>query len=94
MKSLLVPTDFSACAKNAEDVAIDLAKRFNSRLHFFHQIDLKAKGALSSEQRAEFDRESEKVRSLLSTKMKEHPQVDFEVHLTVPIPCTRGFKPM
>jgi nucleotide-binding universal stress UspA family protein len=82
MKSILVPTDFSACAKNAEDVAIDLAKRFTSRLHFFHQIALKEKGEISTGQREEFDRQAENARSLVAAKMKEYPQIDYDVEIT------------
>lgn len=36
MKNILVPTDFSACARNAEAAAIQLAGRFGSRVHFIH----------------------------------------------------------
>jgi nucleotide-binding universal stress UspA family protein len=36
MKNILVPTDFSACAGNAEAVAIQLASRFGAKVHFAH----------------------------------------------------------
>jgi nucleotide-binding universal stress UspA family protein len=40
MKSILVPTDFSACAHNAFDVAQKLARRFDARLHLLACIDI------------------------------------------------------
>ncbi|MEL6638387.1 MAG: universal stress protein [Bacteroidota bacterium] len=39
MKEILVPTDFSACANNATQVALDLAERFRGRLHLLTRIE-------------------------------------------------------
>lgn len=36
MKKILVPTDFSDCAENATDAAIQIAKRYGAELHFYH----------------------------------------------------------
>jgi nucleotide-binding universal stress UspA family protein len=36
MKNILVPTDFSECADNAVEVAIEIATRTQARLHFLH----------------------------------------------------------
>ncbi len=38
MKNILVPTDFSACASNATQAAIDLASSTKARLHFFTKV--------------------------------------------------------
>lgn len=40
MKSILVPTDFSDCAKYASDLAMQLAKRSHSMLHYVHLLDV------------------------------------------------------
>jgi nucleotide-binding universal stress UspA family protein len=40
MKSILVPTDFSDCAKYASDVAMQLARRSQATLHFVHLMDV------------------------------------------------------
>ena len=40
MKTILVPSDFSACAANATDVAVNLAQRFGATLHLYTRIDL------------------------------------------------------
>lgn len=36
MKNILVPTDFSECARNAENLALELAKKSNAEIHFLH----------------------------------------------------------
>lgn len=36
MKTILVPTDFSDCAQNAEEVAIRLARLMRAQIHFYH----------------------------------------------------------
>lgn len=36
MKTILVPTDFSDCAKNATDAALELAARVKSTIYFLH----------------------------------------------------------
>ncbi len=38
MKRILVPTDFSDCATDATDVAIYLAKKSHSEIHFIHLV--------------------------------------------------------
>lgn len=40
MKKILVPTDFSIQAQNALNVALQIAKRFNSEILLLHTIDL------------------------------------------------------
>jgi nucleotide-binding universal stress UspA family protein len=39
-KIFLVPTDFSACARNAAEAALMLAKCFSGRVVFFHVLEL------------------------------------------------------
>ena len=39
-KIFLVPSDFSACARNAAEQAVMLAKSFSARVVFFHVFDL------------------------------------------------------
>tara|TARA_R110002072_G_scaffold166080_1_gene319295 strand:+ start:2016 stop:2849 length:834 start_codon:yes stop_codon:yes gene_type:complete len=36
MKNILVPTDFSECSRNAENLALELAKQLNAEIHFLH----------------------------------------------------------
>ena len=38
MKNILVPTDFSDCAKVAEDVGFEIAKKANAEIHFLHLL--------------------------------------------------------
>jgi nucleotide-binding universal stress UspA family protein len=40
MKRILVPTDFSECAKCAAEAAIQLAKRLNGEVHFLHFMSI------------------------------------------------------
>lgn len=38
MKKILVPTDFSDCARAAEELALDIASRAKAEIHFLHII--------------------------------------------------------
>lgn len=40
MKNILLPTDFSACAKNATYAALELAAAYRATLHLYTNIDL------------------------------------------------------
>lgn len=40
MKKILVPTDFSACADRAAEVAFELAKKDQAEVHFIHLVDI------------------------------------------------------
>ena len=39
MKNILVPTNFSENCKKAEELGIEMAKLYNSEIHFFHLIN-------------------------------------------------------
>lgn len=38
MKNILIPTDFSDCAREAEQLGLELAKKYNSEIHFLHLL--------------------------------------------------------
>ncbi|MEX2482957.1 MAG: universal stress protein [Brumimicrobium sp.] len=38
MKNILVPTDFSDCAKEAEQIGLEFAKKGNAEIHFIHLL--------------------------------------------------------
>ena len=38
MKNILVPTDFSDCARAAEEYGLELAKKANAEIHFWHSL--------------------------------------------------------
>lgn len=40
MKNILIPTDFSDCARHAVDAGLKFAKRFKATLHLYHWLDL------------------------------------------------------
>lgn len=40
INNILVPVDFSACSKNALRVAIDLAKKFNAKVHMVNAVHI------------------------------------------------------
>lgn len=39
MKNILVPTDFSDCARAAEDIGLEIANKANAEIHFLHIIN-------------------------------------------------------
>ncbi len=43
MKNILVPSDFSACAANASEVALALAKYYGATFHLFTALDIEKK---------------------------------------------------
>lgn len=40
MNNILIPTDFSLCAQNAENAAMQLAKKFGAKVYLFHHADI------------------------------------------------------
>ena len=38
MKNILVPTDFSDCARTAEEIGLEIAKKANAEIHFLHTL--------------------------------------------------------
>lgn len=40
MTSILIPTDFSSCAQNAEDAGMQLAQKFGATVHLFHYTSI------------------------------------------------------
>ncbi len=40
MIKILVPTDFSICATNAANVALQIANQLNGEVHFYHRMDI------------------------------------------------------
>ncbi|MGB1242007.1 MAG: universal stress protein [Chitinophagales bacterium] len=40
MIKILVPTDFSSCANNAVDVALQIANQLKGEVHFYHRMDI------------------------------------------------------
>lgn len=66
MNSILVPTDFSACANNAFEVAQKLARRFDARLHLLACIDIPENwGTLSP---AEQNKQNEAIQQIRNTE--------------------------
>ena len=53
MKNILVPTDFSACASDAAEVAFQLAERFDAKVHFFSNLTIDPKFLEASESERE-----------------------------------------
>lgn len=76
MKRILVPTDFSECAHNASEVAIDLAKRSGGEIVFLHLAinpdgPSHVKGEVISGSRAEIGQERAAMDNLVSHAIRE-----------------------
>jgi nucleotide-binding universal stress UspA family protein len=84
MKNILVPTDFSNCARFAEQAAVQLAQRFDAKLYFLHQISLPEKETLDS---PEFQQRVNNLRVLLEDIERRHPKVTIDYgYSTLPLP--------
>lgn len=64
MKKILVPTDFSACAANASNVAIELAEYYNAKLYFYHNMYLPEGWiSMTAKQKAKHDEIGRRVKN-------------------------------
>lgn len=62
MKSILAPTDFSACAFNATEAAANLARRFGAALHLITCLDIPRNwDRLSTREKAQLSEEQQKI---------------------------------
>ncbi len=90
MKKILIPTDFSECAENATDIAIDIAKHYGAELHFYHfvsipidwaQLDF-AQSTIYPDVTQEVQRVEKKMKTLVSQVEQKglvaHSYVDYD----------------
>lgn len=86
MKSILVPTDFSSCAADATDAAMQLAKRFGAKVHLYSRIDLPWNWETMSITEREADKESLQTlynaEILMENIKKQYPDIDIETALS------------
>ncbi len=83
MYKILVPTDFSTCAKNAEDVALQIAEKVGGEVHFYHKTNvLHDWQQLTEEQRKPFPESAQAIKEveanfakLLAAQQKAYPNV-------------------
>lgn len=90
MKKILVPTDFSECANNATDIAIDIAKHYGAELHFYHFVSVPidwvhldfAQNTIYPDVTQEVDRVQKEIKKLVtyaeSKGVKAYSYVDFD----------------
>jgi len=75
MKNILVPTNFSENCKKAEELGIEMAKLYNSEIHFFHLINTPVNWVeLDKEKEKKISRNSKrnrKCKSLLESTGKK-----------------------
>ncbi len=90
MKKILVPTDFSECANNATDIAIDIAKNYGAELHFYHFVSVPidwvhldfAQSSIYPDVTQEVDRVQKEMKKLVNYAKKKgaesYSYVDFD----------------
>ncbi len=69
MKSILVPTDFSACAGYAMDVALELAEKTRASLCLYHSLS-------PNDDKAELEKARTKAEAQLNTVKASFPRLD------------------
>lgn len=86
MKSILVPTDFSACAANAVDTAMQLAKRFEATVHLYSRIDLPRNWETMTSTEREHNSEAlqtiENAKTLMENIREKYPEATIETALS------------
>lgn len=75
MKKILIPTDFSHCAKVAVQTGMQWAKRFDTEVVLLHDIDVKS---FRNIEQAEKQNAIENATILLDAMAKEYPDVSVE----------------
>lgn len=80
IKSIFVPTDFSACAGYAVDAAMDFARRYGAKVHLYHCADLPWNWhTMSDSEKAAQPAELQKVANattLLRKIEKDNPNIE------------------
>lgn len=86
MKSILIPTDFSLCAQNAENAAMQLAKKFGAKIYLFHHADIPKDWAemLVTERERHSDalKKIYEVEASFDRIRKLFPDITIETHIT------------
>jgi len=84
MNSILVPTDFSACARHAFDAAVKLAQRFDARLHLLSCINIpqnwEALTASEKAKKPEVEQLVYNTKLLLNDLAQQHPKLGIKTH--------------
>jgi len=84
MKSILVPTDFSACAQHAFEAAVKLARRFDAKLFLLSSIDIPEEWHNMTTREKEMQPEAQQriynTEILFDDLKKQHPGLDISVH--------------
>ena len=82
MKHILVPTDFSACANNAAELAFRFASQFNSNVYLYSRIDIPSNwGSLSEEKQNAFPEAQQTIHNtemLFKTYIDQHPDISIK----------------
>jgi nucleotide-binding universal stress UspA family protein len=86
--NILIPTDFSECADHALTQAIDLAERFDAKLHILHvinELDPEWYDISDAQQRAAHLRKQirEEARRRLDKIAPDEPHVDFDTEVSL-----------
>ena len=79
MKTIIVPTDFSECAKNALKAASDIARKSDAEIHLIHVYEKPVWGFAE----ANVD---------LIKNRKLHDQIEEELHKTAMLPFMKGLQ--
>lgn len=90
MKNILLPTDFSACAKNATYAALELAAAYRAKLHLFTNIDLPKNWTGLSDQEQAKDAESMQKIHNAEVLMEEWKQIAAEKDAPIITSWTSG----
>jgi nucleotide-binding universal stress UspA family protein len=85
MQHILIPTDFSSCAQNAEQAGMDLAKRNGATIHLFHHTTLpKNWEEKSREEKAKHPDILKKLEQIEATFLKiqqNYPTITIKTHI-------------
>ncbi len=81
MKKILVPTDFSDCANNASNIALELAQKMSAEIHFLHFTSIPVNWINLSDQKKMYPDVTDRIdkcQDLLEKKVEECKQKGIE----------------
>ncbi|RMF29128.1 MAG: universal stress protein [Bacteroidetes bacterium] len=86
MKSILVPTDFSACANDAADAAMQIARYLGAKVHLYSRVDLPWNWHTLTEMERSAHREAQQrlrnAEVLMADLVARYPNLPTETHLS------------
>ena len=86
MQNILIPTDFSLCAQNAENAGMQFAKKFGAKVYLFHHTNIpknwEKMTVVEREGHTEALKKIYEVEKSFERILQLFPDIQIETHIT------------